>query len=97
MSDTVTGNHTANNFPFMYSHKIFNQVLNSNINYIFPKQNYNVLSGIMIFCSEVQYNMQQFSCPQRAQDISKRNFEIIVVQRDSIFSNSNFKDGPGIC
>jgi hypothetical protein len=31
------------------------------------KQNYNVLSGVMIFCTEVQYYMQPFSCPHREQ------------------------------
>jgi hypothetical protein len=41
-------------------------------NWIFPKQNYNVLSGVWIFCREVRYYMQPFRCQHREQNISKR-------------------------
>ncbi len=41
--------HTANNSPFTYSQKDFSQasILTSNINLIFPKQYYNILSDIL--------------------------------------------------
>jgi hypothetical protein len=60
----------------MYSQTRFSQAtLLPNFNYIFPKVNYNVLSGIFILCIEVQYKMQPFS---RELQISKRNYEITV-------------------
>jgi hypothetical protein len=42
-------------------------------------QNNNIQFGIMIFCREVFYKMQLFSCKHREQHISKRHFEITVI------------------
>ncbi len=39
----------------------------SHINKIFANQNYNILFGSRIFCREVQYQMQPFSCQHREQ------------------------------
>ncbi len=47
---------------------------------MYAKQNYNGLFGIMIFWREARYQMQPFSCRHRERHISKRNYEITVVQ-----------------
>ncbi len=67
----------------------------NNINKIIPKQNYNVLSGIMIFCREVQFIMMQpFSHQHREQYISKQNYDITAVQEIHISRFELYKDGP---
>ncbi len=48
------GKNTSNNF-YLYSPKKIEPSLTANINYIIPKHNYNVLSGITRFLREVQH------------------------------------------
>ncbi len=48
----------------------------------------------MIFRKEVQFLMQSFNCQHREQHISKRNYEITVVQKIHISRIYKYKDGP---
>ncbi len=48
----------------------------------------------MIFWREVQDLLQPFSCQQREQHISKRNYEITVGQEIHIARLELYKDGP---
>jgi hypothetical protein len=76
----------------MFSQKGFGQALFLIINYIFPKQNYNVLSGNY----DIENTVQDAAIPSyqhRERNISKWNYEITVVQEIHI-SDWNYKDCP---
>jgi hypothetical protein len=74
---------TPNNFRFMYSQKGLNQVSIPNINKVFAKQNYyNTLSGIMIFCREVELKRKRVK--------KQRNVKIVFGNIYSLKSYFNF-------
>ncbi len=63
--------YTADNFSFMYFPERFSQASLL----ISPKQNYNVLSGILIFCREQDADFQL-----SAQHISKQDYVISITK-----------------
>ena len=69
--------------------------LTSNIKYIFPEQNSNVLSGIIIFC-RVQYKMQTLAVNIGNNILYfQTEHEITLLQEIHIvFPDKNYKDGP---